>query len=246
MKEKILSVQQISVRIGESVLLDAIDFFLEKGDFLCITGPNGAGKTTLLKAILGLIPITSGSLEFLGKGVSSIPREYVGYLPQKNSSVNPLFPATVEEVVALGILAGKKFPKRITAEDRKSARESLESLHICDLRHRSFRNLSGGQQQKVLLSRALVRRPQLLIMDEPSTALDPGSREDFFRLIEKLNKEEGITVMIVTHDMDYVGHYANKLLMIDRKMVYSGPAEDFLHKHHITHHHDYAGISHAV
>jgi zinc transport system ATP-binding protein len=83
-------------------------------------------------------------------------------------------------------------------------------------------------------------------MDEPSTALDPGSREDFFRLIEKLNKEEGVTVMIVTHDMDYVGHYANKLLMIDRKTVYFGPAEDFLHKHHITHHHDYAGFSHTV
>lgn len=247
MSNEIISVKNLTVSIGESRLLDGVTFSVFQGDFLCVTGPNGAGKTTLLKALLGLLSPSSGSIELFGVSVSQlIPRDRIGYLPQKNITINPLFPATVEEVVILGILAGKKFPKRMLKEDYRVAESALSALGICDLRYRSFRKLSGGQQQKVLLARALVRQPEMLILDEPSTALDPQSREEFFQLVEKLNAKQGVTVIIVTHDMDYVGHYASTLLMLDRKVLYFGSAESFLHTHHITHHHDYAGLSHAV
>lgn len=247
MAGEIISVKNVRVSIEDSTLLNDITFNVIRGDFVCITGPNGAGKTTLLKTLLGLLTPSSGTISMFGMDFSvGVPREKIGYLPQKNTTINPLFPATVEEVVTLGVLSGKSFPKRVTAQDRAMAEGALASLNICELRRQPFRQLSGGQQQKVLLARALVRSPELLILDEPSTALDPGSREDFFRLVEKLNKEQGITILIVTHDMDYVGHYASTLLMLDRKVLYFGQAEPFLNKHHITHHHDATGFSHIV
>lgn len=242
----LIEVKNLTVKIGESLLLEDVSFVVEKGEFLCITGANGAGKTTLLKAILGLIPTTSGTISLFGRNRDSSARSRIGYLPQKNITINMLTPATALEVVVLGALSKKSFPKMVRKSDWDKARETLALFGAQDLAEKSFQKLSGGQQQRVLLARALMNDPEILCMDEPSTALDPNSREEFFRLVEKLNVSGGVTVLIVTHDMDYVGHYADTMLMLDRKVLYFGTAEAFLHKHHITHHHDYAGLSHAV
>lgn len=236
----LIEVKNLTVKIGENAILNDVTFFLEKGSFLCVTGANGAGKTTLLKAILGLMPIAAGTVSLFGSERDLIPRERIGYLPQKNMTINMLAPATALEVVVLGRLSQKKFPKIVGASDWNKARETLRMFGAEYLAGKPFQKLSGGQQQKILLARAFVNEPEVLFMDEPSTALDPNSREEFFRLVENLNVSRGVTVVIVTHDMDYVGHYADTMLMLDRSVLYFGPAESFLHKHHITHHHDYA------
>jgi zinc transport system ATP-binding protein len=148
-------------------------------------------------------------------------------LPQKTATINTLFPATVREVVILGLLAKKKWPKRISKNDQIKSTEILKELGIDDLKNRMYSELSGGQQQKVLLARALVSNPELLIFDEPSTALDPESRESFFQLVEKLNKERGIAIILITHDTGYIGKYANKLLYIDKGLIYYGKFSEF-------------------
>jgi len=227
----IVSVENLSVRYGQSIALDGVTFFVKQGDFVGIAGPNGAGKTTLIKAIFGLIPSFEGKISLFGESQKKFKQwQQIGYLPQKNVSVNPLFPAVVEEVVLLGLISEKSFPKKITREDKKAVREILEELGIGDLRKKSFTELSGGQYQRVLLARALVQKPELLIFDEPSTALDPQSRDGFFELLLDLNQKKGITILFITHDTSYIQRYAGKILYLDRKVMYFGTTEDFFQK----------------
>jgi len=224
----IIEAKNISVQYGQTEVLNNISFAIEQGDFIGLAGPNGAGKTTLVKTVLGLLPITQGTITVFGKTQKEFHDWHkIGYLPQKTSTINTLFPATVEEVVVLGLLAQKKWPKRITSHDQNRATAVLQNLGINDLKKRMFSELSGGQQQKVLLARALVSKPDVLIFDEPSTALDPKSRKEFFLLIQKLNKEENITIILITHDTGYIGKYANKILYIDRTLVHFGDIADF-------------------
>jgi zinc transport system ATP-binding protein len=224
----IIETKNLSVYYGQTEALKDVSFAIEQGDFVGLAGPNGAGKTTLIKAILGLLPISKGKIELFGKTKEKFDDwGKIGYLPQKFSTINALFPATVDEVVMLGLLSQKKFPKRITASDQKKVNDILQGLDIINLRKRMLSELSGGQQQKVLLARALVSSPEILIFDEPSTALDPESRESFFQLIQKLNKQNGIAIILITHDTSYIGQYANKLLYIDKSLIYFGKFSDF-------------------
>lgn len=227
---KIIEVKNLSAHYDKTEVLHDISFVVESGDFIGLAGPNGAGKTTLVKAILGLIPISQGKIELFNKAQNKFDNwGKIGYLPQKNSTINALFPATVSEIVMLGLMSQKEFPKHITKEDKLKTEEILKKLDIANLKNRTISELSGGQQQKVLLARALVSSPELLIFDEPSTALDPQSRESFFELIEKLNKKDGIAIILITHDTTYIGQYANKLLYIDNNLVYFGNFSDFCH-----------------
>lgn len=225
---KIIEAKEVTVFYGQREVLRNISFFVEAGDFIGLAGPNGAGKTTLIKALLGLLPTSGGSIEMFGRP----QKEFndwgkIGYLPQKLSTINALFPATVEEVVTLGLLSGKKWPKKITRGDQGQAREILEKLGIADLKKRMLNELSGGQQQKVLLARAIVSSPQLLIFDEPSTALDPESRDAFFQLIQELNEKNNIAIILITHDTGDIGQYAGKLLYLDKSLIYFGKFSDF-------------------
>jgi zinc transport system ATP-binding protein len=224
----IIETKNISVHYGQTEALKDISFVIEKGDFIGLAGPNGAGKTTLIKAILGLLPISKGRIKMFGKAKERFDDwDKIGYLPQKLSTINALFPATVDEVVVLGLLSQKKWPKRITASDQRKTEEMLQELGIGRLKEKMLSELSGGQQQRVLLARALVSNPELLIFDEPSTALDPESRNDFFQLIQRLNKEKNITIILITHDTGYIGQYADKLLYIDKNLIYFGKFSEF-------------------
>lgn len=224
----IIETKNVSVYYGQTEALKDISFIIEKGDFIGLAGPNGAGKTTLIKAILGLLPISKGKIKLFGKARENFNDwDKIGYLPQKFSTINVLFPATVDEVVMLGLLSQKKWPKQMTKIDLVRTDEILQELGIHRLKKRMLSELSGGQQQKVLLARAIVSKPEVLIFDEPSTALDPESRNDFFQLIYKLNKEKGVAIILITHDTGYIGNYANKLLYIDRKLVHFGEISEF-------------------
>jgi zinc transport system ATP-binding protein len=229
--EKIISVDKISVHYGQNKILHDISFAIDKGDFIGLAGPNGAGKTTLVKTILGLLPITKGTITIFGtpqKSFTDFTR--IGYLPQKHTGINNLFPASVKEIVALGLLSSKKPPRHLSHTDWHKVTTALNDLDIIDLQDKMISELSGGQQQKVLLARAIVAKPELLIFDEPSTALDPESRNEFFTLVQKFNKEKGLTVILITHDTGYIGSYANKLLYIDHKLIHFGPIADFCKK----------------
>lgn len=225
-----LIIENLSFSYQNNLILDQLSFSISKGDFVALAGPNGAGKTTLIKIILGLENLQTGKIRIFDKDTKQkINWSKIGYLPQRVNTFNPLFPATVKEVVSLGLLAQKKYPKKITSSDQKAIKEVLAMLNISNLENKAISRLSGGQQQRVFLARALVSKPELLIMDEPSTALDPETRDSFFKLIKKINKEDKVTVIIITHDTAQVGEYADKLLYLDKKIVFFGKFTDFCH-----------------
>jgi len=218
--ENILETKNLSVAYEKIDVLNHISISIKGGDFVGIIGPNGGGKTTLIKAILGLIPLSNGSVKLFGKDIKEFKEwNRIGYLPQKHSTVNLLFPATVEEVVTLGLLSQRKWPKRVSLDDKNKVTEILKTLGILELRGKMLSILSGGQQQRVFLARALVSSPDMLIFDEPSTALDTKSRESFFDFIRRLNKEGGVTIILITHDTSQVNNYVSKLLYIDKELV---------------------------
>jgi zinc transport system ATP-binding protein len=224
----ILSVRNLHCSYGPVEALSDVGFDIEKGDYIGLAGPNGAGKTTLVKTVLGLLEKFRGDIKLFGQGLKSFNAwGRIGYLSQRVTAFNPLFPAAVKEVVGLGLLSQKEFPRRFTQADFARIRQSLALMGISGLEDKPVSDLSGGQQQRVFLARALVSDPELLILDEPGTALDPQSREDFFEFIKKLNQDKGITIILITHDTAQIGLYANKLLYIDKKVIFFGSFSDF-------------------
>jgi zinc transport system ATP-binding protein len=218
----------LSVVYGLNHALRNVSFEVNAGDYIGLAGPNGAGKTTLAKALLGLVPVRSGIIELFGANLRTFHEwRKIGYLPQKGSAFNSLVPATTREIVRLGKLSGKRFPKRFSKSDNIVIDQTLESLNIKNLADSLFFELSGGQQQRVLLARALVSDPQLLILDEPTTALDPQSRDNFFNLLKNLNRDNKVTIIYITHDLPSIGPLANKLLYIDEEIVFFGKFTDF-------------------
>ncbi len=224
----VLSVKNLCSGYGPVEVLHQVTFAVEKDDYIALAGPNGAGKTTLIKTILGLMDKYSGTIELFGQDMKSFIRwDRIGYLPQRVNAFNPLFPAVVKEVVGLGLLSQKRFPKNYTKNDEIRIKQTLDLMDIADLNDKLIGELSGGQQQRVFLARSLVSNPELLILDEPSTALDAPSRESFFELLKKLNSDAGITIILITHDTAQIGQYANKLLYLDKQVVFYGSFADF-------------------
>ena len=201
-----------------------IDLNLEiyPGDYLCVVGENGSGKSTLIKGMLGLLKPTGGSLSV----ADELKRGGIGYLPQQTAAQKD-FPATVQEVVLSGTLSRRGNRPFYSRAERKLAAHNLERLGIEHLKQKCYRELSGGQQQRGLIARALCATEQLLILDEPITGLDPSAIQDFYHLIKKLNKEDGITIIMVSHDIGNVISQANKILHLHRRVVFCGTAEAY-------------------
>ncbi len=239
----IIEVKNVSIQYHGVEALKKVSFDIEAGDYIGIVGPNGSGKTSLIKAILNLVTF-EGRVSFQGKNRDEFAAtKHIGYLPQKMSFLDQRFPATAKEIVVSGAYCCKKFPKRLTSDDYQSAFQAMEILGITNLADRSIGRLSGGQQQRVLLARALVHNPQLLILDEPTVALDPQSREAFYATVEKLNKEKGVTVLLVSHDIGSIGKYASKLLYLDRQVIFYGTFEEFCKSPRMT---DYFGVGQHI
>jgi zinc transport system ATP-binding protein len=224
----VLSIKNLSFSYDSTEVLSGVSFAIDKGDYVALAGPNGAGKTTLVRVILGLENKQGGTIEIFGKDSEGFRNwDRIGYLPQQVNAFNPLFPATVKEVVGLGLLSHKSFPKKFTRNDETRILKTLEFMDIALLKDKLVGELSGGQQQRVFLCRALVSDPELLILDEPSTALDPQTREHFFALAERLNKDKNVTLIIITHDTAHIGQYAGKLLYLDKQVIFYGGFADF-------------------
>lgn len=232
----VLSVENLSFRYNSSDVLSNISFSVKTGDYIGLVGPNGSGKTTLIKIILGLLKPFSGHVRLFGDHLNTFSGwDRIGYLPQKITALNPRFPATVREIVAMGLLSTKSFPKHINNADNTSIDTILSLLDIRDLKNKPIGELSGGQQQRVLVARAIVNNPEFLILDEPTDALDPEMRDRFFSLLEELNKKKNVTIVIITHDIGNIGRYTSKMLYVDKKLVFYGSFDDFCKSDEITH-----------
>lgn len=223
-----IAIKNLTVKYHDIEALSNLTWTVEAGDYIGIVGPNGAGKTTLIKAVLGLLPSLYGDIYLYGQHISTFHEwRRIGYLPQKLVFLDQRFPAIVNEIIGSGLLSGKSFPKRMTRQDQAAIDAVLALLGISDLKHRSIGRLSGGQQQRVLLARALVQKPDLLILDEPTVALDPQSRDGFYAVLQTLQREQGITILLISHDIGMLGEYVSKLLYVDRRIVFYGSLEEF-------------------
>jgi zinc transport system ATP-binding protein len=193
---------------------------VEKGDFLGIIGPNGAGKTTLFQCTLGILNNFSGEISLFGSNVKQNKKilQRIGYVPQKKS-VEQTFPATVSEIVSLGLI-GSDIKK-------ESIESAIEFVELGAYRNKRIGELSEGQQQRVIIAKALVKQPELLILDEPTTGIDSAAQNKFYDLLTRLNKDRGITIVWSSHDMNAVEKLASKVACIDRKLFFHGESEDF-------------------
>lgn len=229
----VLETRQLNFKYTQALVLKDISFEIQAGDYVGIIGPNGGGKTTLLKLILGLEK-GSGQIKLFGAPLSKFKDWYkIGYLAQKSPVSQSRFPISVEEVVLMGLCYDSQH-KEATAANLKAVRRALTQTRTLNLAKRIFSTLSIGQQQRVLLARALVSKPQLLILDEPSAALDASSREMFFALLGELNQKHGVTILLITHDTGEVGKYISKFMYIDRELVFFGDKEAFCHSEKVA------------
>ena len=215
----ILTVKDTSFAYEGKTVLEGVDFSLSAGDYLCIVGENGSGKSTLVKGLLGLKQPESGQIVF-GEGLK--PTE-IGYLPQQ-TQLQRDFPASVGEVVLSGCLNSLGKRLHYNAADRERARMNLERMGIEELEKRSYQDLSGGQQQRVLLARALCATKKLLLLDEPVTGLDPIASAEMYNLIKLVNLCDGITIIMVSHDIHEAVRYASHILHLGHRQLYFGTA----------------------
>src|SRR5665647_2158301 len=228
MSGEIVRAELLTCSYREGRVLEDVSFQVQRGDYVGIVGPNGSGKSTLVKALLGLVAISKGGAFLFGTPLSGF-RDWhkVGYLPQSLHLVNPVFPATVHETVGLGLLSLKRFPKRLNRTDNDKISKILDELGVSDLELKLIGELSGGQLQRVLLARAIVNDPELLVLDEPTAALDPETRGRFYAMIADINRSRGVTVLLVTHDSGAIGEHASKMLYLDKKILFYGSFDEF-------------------
>jgi zinc transport system ATP-binding protein len=244
-ESKIVTINNLNLRSNSDIILDDVSFEIKKGDFLGIIGPNGAGKTTLFKCMLGLNKDYSGTIKIFNKEIKKDYKKIykkIGYIPQTNN-FDQRFPATVKEIIQLGTI-GKKV-------DGKKMDNLLELTGISEYLNRRIGDLSGGQQQRVMITKALIHEPELLILDEPATAIDANILKLFYKLLIKLNKEKNITIIWSSHDLDAVNLLSNKVACIYKKLLFHGRSEEFfsdennlkkftesaMHIHIKSHHH---------
>ncbi len=210
-----------------NVALQDITFAVEPGEFAAVLGPNGSGKSTLLKLALGLLRPAQGSVTLFGHPAHRF-RDWsrVGYVPQLVEDIRTRFPATAEEVVEQGhhrgFSPGEVFRRRTHPE----VVEAMETAGVGHLRRSRISELSTGQQQRVLIARALVRHPELLVLDEPVAGVDAGGQEQFFSLLRRLNDEMGLTILMVSHDIGAVIREATTVACIDKTLSFHGAAHD--------------------
>lgn len=218
----VLACRDLAFSYDGKDVLKGVNFTLKQGEYLCIVGENGSGKTTLMKGLLRLNKPTKGKI-VTGDGLK--PNE-IGYLPQQ-TQIQRDFPASVYEVVLSGCLNSMGRRLFYGKKHKQLVIDNLEALDILSLKNKCYRELSGGQQQRVLLARALCATQKMLLLDEPVTGLDPVAAEEFYRMIEKLNREKGITIIMVSHDVKGVVSHASHVLHLDGVQKFFGTMEEY-------------------
>ncbi len=214
-----IEIENVTVLRNDLVVLDSVSLTVKRGEFTAIIGPNGSGKTTLVKAILGIIKPNSGSICIFGRNVSELGelRTKIGYVPQI-FDIDLNFPITVFETVLMGTYGRIGIMKRPKEADRAAAMAALEKVGVADLKDRPIARLSGGQRQRVFIARALANKPELLVLDEPTTGVDVLTTGSLYELLREL-KGEGVTIILVSHDVGVVATYIDTVACLNTVMV---------------------------
>ncbi len=205
----IIEVKNLTVKFNHHAVIDNINFYIEKEDIAAVIGPNGSGKTTLLKAILGLIPY-SGQIKIFNRNIREVLSQ-IGYVPQR-FEFDKTFPITVEEFLKLSP----------AVKDAKKMKHIFEELEIERYRRSLIGRLSGGQMQRVLIARAVLGDPKILFLDEPTSGIDMEGIKDFYSIIGHMNKEHKVTILMISHEINMVYRFANKILCLNRDLVCQG------------------------
>ena len=226
--EPLVSVRNIFFSFGSTKVLEDISLVITTGDFLAIIGPNGSGKSTLVKIILGIFEQSKGSVVLLGEDIKRFSQwDKIGYVPQRATNIDSFFPVSVREVVAMGLLSKKSFPRFLRRRDVKAIDHALEQVDLTDFKTRRIGELSGGQQQRVFIARAIVNQPSLLFLDEPTTGVDAETQERFYSMLGSLNQANKITIVLITHDVGIINKRVNKIACLNQRLVFHGTHEDF-------------------
>ena len=230
MKKNIVTIQGFSFSYDQKKVLDQITCFIDEGDYVSIIGPNGAGKSTLLKCLNRILTSQEGEIHLFGQKLSGYKQKelgrLIGYVPQGREQ---LFPYTVYEFVMMGRYAYVPAFSYTTAEDHRAVEQALSMTGIMDLAKRPVNALSGGERQKVYLAGALAQEPKILLLDEPTTHLDPKHQVEIQKMIWDISSQCGMTVIHVTHDLQHLCLGPQKILALkEGRLIFSGPSEEIL------------------
>jgi zinc transport system ATP-binding protein len=217
----IISVRDLAVRYDRATAIEKVSFDINEGDFFAIVGENGSGKSTLMKAILGIVRPVSGEVHFNG-----ITRKEIGYLPQQ-TIVQKDFPASVYEIVLSGFTGKNGFSVFHTKKEKTAALANMELMEISSLKRLSYRDLSPGQQQRVLIARALAAAKKVLMLDEPVAGLDPNISSELYRLLNTLNSQK-VTIVMISHDLNATVKFASHILHLSKYPLFLGKCADFI------------------
>jgi zinc transport system ATP-binding protein len=218
----LINCQNLSYGYDGHIAVSGLNFFVQAGDFLLVAGENGSGKSTLIKGLLRLIAPMEGTITF----APEFARSRIGYLSQQTAAKQD-FPAGVFEIALSGHLGKKGLWSFYTRAEKQKAEENLRLLGIAELKGRCFRDLSGGQQRRVLLARSLCAAEKLLVLDEPFAGLDPLISAELYRLLAKINRETGMAIIMASHDIEAAG-CAAKVLHLQKRQLFFGSMEDYL------------------
>jgi zinc/manganese transport system ATP-binding protein len=221
-----LVVQDISVHLNGKSILNHISFSIKPGQFMGIIGPNGAGKTTLFRVLLGMLEPSRGSMSFKDEQHNPVNRaSVIGYVPQSRQ-VDPEIPMTAEDFVSLGLPHRYRFWS--TTKDRQTISEALRLTDAVHLAKQPVGKLSGGERQRIYLAQALVRNPQILLLDEPTSNLDPGAQEQMASVVDRICRERNVCVLFISHDINLIARYADRILYITRGHYAEGTVEEVM------------------
>lgn len=217
-KIPIFDVKDLHFQARDQKILSNISLEIFHSEYIAIIGPNGGGKTTLIRMLLGLEKPSSGNIKLFGKKIQNFKEwNKIGFVPQRASHVDQNFPATALDIVKMGRVSKRKFFSKETQEDKDAVYDAMKKMDILDLQTRMVGTLSGGQRQRVMIARALASKPEILILDEPNTGVDIVSQNNFYSLLKKLNKEEAITIVFITHDIGVIADDIGRLFTINQK-----------------------------
>jgi len=219
-KIPIFDVKNLNFSVSGQHILSNISFEIFDSEYIAIIGPNGGGKTTLIRMLLGLESPTNGELRIFGKKLDDFKEWHkIGFVPQRASHVDANFPATVQDIVNMGRTSQRTLFSSMSVNDKEIVKDSMIKMGVFDLKDKMVGTLSGGQRQRVMIARALASKPKILILDEPNTGVDMVSQKGFYTLLAKLNKEENITIVFITHDIGVIADDIGRLFTINQKAI---------------------------
>lgn len=229
----IIQARDLGFDYGAGWIFHKLNLEIPEGDFVAIIGANGAGKSTLIKMLAHVIPPTTGSISYYGKPIADFTEwDKVGYVPQNPAKQQQNFPISVEEVIKLGLLKPNKLWQRFSNDENSKLEKALTTFDLQELRHRRIGDLSGGQQQRAFLARAMVKEPKILFLDEPATGIDPAARIALYDMLRSINRQQGVTIIMVSHDLDLAALAAKSALCINHGICFRGNINEALKHHH--------------